>query len=347
MRKFTGKDGKLRIYDRSAILHGQAPLDNLTVDIVKFDGITTYTNITSDVEADDAAFASAFLTDLDDAVFIGSTSMFAMLQFLKDAGANYAAGSGALEAYYFNGTDFSTALTGVVDGTASGGDCFAQDGYIGFKIPDDWAIGANALLAALDADKYYVKLMPTTSPTTDPDADVLCPVDGQYFEVAFAGMDFSAPLGRPKTEEILVLNRGRADANAHYVEGSDDRIFDPLELGFSCLMDDAVNKDDVLIALECGDPDSSRWTATGVSSKGTTKNDGSNLNPAFKDSTKKAVNIQMLFEGLSKNQGWAYYEVFFPKENQTTSEAEDGVTLNCKGGAYGVIERIHGFGNRY
>lgn len=345
--KLTGKDGKLRIFDSSAILHGQAPLDNLTVDIVKFDGVATWSNITTNVEVDDANVESAFIADDNDAIYIGSTSVFAMIQFLKGNGSNYAAVSGALIATYYDGTDFVTALIGVSDGTLSGSNCFAQDGYIGFKIPDDWATGANSFDANLDSDKYYVKLMTTTSPTTDPDADVLCPVDGQYFELAFAVMDFSGPLGRPKTEEQLVLNRGRSDANAHYIEGKDDRIYEPQEISFSCLLDDAVNKDDIMVALACGDPNSDRWTATGVTAKGTTKNDGTNYNPAFKDSSKKAVNVQMLFEGTTKNQGWACYEVYFPLENQKVSEAEDGVPLACAGGVYGVTERIHGFGVRY
>ena len=85
----------------------------------------------------------------------------------------------------------------------------------------------------------------------------------------------------------------------------------------------------------------------GVTSKGTTKNDGVNFNPAFKDATKKTVNVQMLFEGASRNQGLAYYEVFFPEENQKITEAEDAVTLSCAGGAYGVIETINAFGIRY
>ncbi len=342
--KFTGKNGKLRILDSSAIVHGQAPIDNETVDIVKFDGVTTYTNITTDVEADDALFASAFLADNDDAVFIGSTSVFAMVQYLKDAGANYATGSGALKAYYYNGTDFTTALTGVSDGTLSGGDCFAQDGYIGFKIPDNWT---KKGLTDLDADKYYIKLMTTTSSSVDPDADVLCAVDGQYFEVVFSSMDFSAPLGRPKTEETLVLNRGNSDTCAHYVESGDGVIFEPVVITFSCLLDDTCNKDYIFKALNCGDPDSDRWTATGVTSKGTTKNDGTNYNPSFKDATKKTVNIQMIWEGSTQNIGYAYYEVFFPESEQSFSEAEDSVSLSCNGGVYGVIEKIHGFGNRY
>lgn len=345
--KFTGKDGKLRIYDSSAIIHGQAPLDNHTIDVVQYDG-AAWANITTNVEADDASAESAFIADNADKIYIGSTSRFAMVEYLKGAGTNFAAGSGALIRKYYNATDFSTALSGCVDGTASGGDCFAQDGKISFEIPDDWAKGANALHSDLDADKYYIELAPTTSPTTDPDADVLAPVDGQYFEVAFVAMDFSGPPGRPKTEEILVLNRNRMDANAHYVEGNDDRIYEPLPVSFSCLMDDAVNKDDILLVLQCGNPSSARWTATGVSTKGDTKNDGTNANPSFRDSSKKTVNVQILFEGDADTpQGWAYYEVFYPQEDQKVAEAEDGVPLNTNGGCYGVIERIHGFGNRY
>jgi len=346
----TGKEGVLRIYDSSAILHGAAPRDDATPDIVKWDGAAAWTNITTDVDTDDANAASAFIVDNAGAVFIGSDVLFAMIEYLKGEGANYAAGSGMLKAYYFDGTDFTEVLTGVLDGTASGGDCFAKDGKITFKIPADWAVGANTVNAALDADKYYVKLMTTTSPTTDPDADVLCPCDGQFFEVPFAAMDFSGPFGRPWQEEILVLNRMKMDSLAHYRKGPDDKIYEALALGFSCMIDDTHNKDDLKIVLVCGDPDSARWTAVGVSSKGDTKNDGVNLNPAFVDTSKKTVNVQILFDtdrsgGISI--GLAYYEVYFPPAEQNIAEAEDGISVSCTGGIFGVIEDIHGFGNRY
>ena len=45
-----------------------------------------------------------------------------------------------------------------------------------------------------------------------------------YLELDFDVGDFSGPLGIPKTEEILVLNRGQSDADAHYIEGSDEKI---------------------------------------------------------------------------------------------------------------------------
>jgi len=345
--KFTGRDGVLRIYDSTILLHGAGIYSGLTIDAVKFDGVATWTNITTDVETDDANFASAFLVENTGKVYVGSTQKFAMLRFLKGDGVNYAVGSGALIVKYYNGTDFSTAVSGAIDGTASGGDCFAADGYIGFQIPPDWAIGANSFNASLDADKYYVELAVTTSPSTDPDADLLCPVDGQYFEVAFAAMDFSGPLGRPKTEETLVLDRKKISARMHYIAGPQDKIYAPLEISFSALIDDTYNKDDIEQALQCGNPGSTFWTATGVTAKGTTKNDGSNANPAFKDSTKKAVNVQIRFAGVARNEGRAFYEVFFPPGEQLYTEGEDGVSLACKGGVFGLIERLHDFGVRY
>jgi hypothetical protein len=269
-----------------------------------------------------------------------------MLRFLKGGGADYAAGSGALLAYYFNGATFNSALTGVADGSASGGNCFAADGYITFKQPRDWGLGANAFNANLDADKYYIALKTTTSSNPDPDADVLCPCDGQFFEVAFAAMDFSGPMGRKLQEEILVMDRNTMSARGHYIKGPDDLLYEPVPISFSCMIDDAYNKDDIMEALACGNPGSSYWTAAGTSSKGDTKNDGSTVNPAFVDTSKKCVNTQILWTG-TYSVGMAYYECYFPPDQITLAEAEDGITLSANGGCYGVIETINGFGNRY
>jgi len=347
--KFTGKNGVLRIFDGSKILHGAAPRDDATIDVVKFNGVDTWANITADVEADDALAATAFLADNDDVVYIGSTKPFAIVKYLRGDGTNYGAGTGALKAFYFDGTDFSTALGGIADGTASGGDCFAQDGNISFKAPSAWITGANAYNANLDSDKYYIALQTTTSATTTPDADVLCPVDGQYFEVSFSAMDFSGPLGRPKTEEQLVLDRGNMNSKAHYIEGMDHAIYESIAISFSALLDDVHNRERLQDALICGNPnDGARWTSTGTTTKGQTKNDGSNYNPAFADSSKKTVNIQWLMESTSGlDQGMAFYETYFPPDEITISEAEDGVTLSAAGGCFGVVERTHHLCNRY
>ena len=345
--KLTGKDGVLRIFDSSLNLHGAAPFAGLTVDIVTWDGASTWTNITSDVDTDDANASDNVLPDNAAMVFIGSTSKFAMVQFLKDEGSDYAVGSGALLGYYYDGSDFASTLSGVTDGTASGGDCFAADGNISFQIPRNWSLGANSYNANLDSDKYYIALMTTTSSSTDFDADVLCPAEAQYFEIKFSNMDFNGPLGRPLTQEELVLNRNRMDAYAHYVKGSDDIIYQPLPISFSCILDDIYNREYVKKALMCANPNTGTWTSTGTTSKGTTQNDGSNNNPAFVDSSKKAVNVQMLWTGTTYGTGLAYYEVFFPPEEITWSESEDGIVLTAAGGVFGVVEDIYGFGVRY
>lgn len=344
--KLTGKDGVLRVFDSSINILGTAPRADATVDIVTWDGAITWANVTSNVTADDINYANDFIVDSTGAVFIGSTVAFAMIQFLKGGGVDYAAGTGALLMFYFDGTNFSKSITIFLDGTASGGNCFAQDGYIGFKIPADWALGAaTAVSANLDDNKYYVKLMTTSSGTTDPDADILCPVDAQFFEVAFSNMDFNGPIGRKRQEEILILNRSRADANMHFIKGPDSPLYEPLPISLSCALDDTLNKNDIQIAMACGNPDSTYWTATGTTAKGTTQNDGSNNNPAFADSNKKAVNIQILFGTMGI--GWAYYETYFPEDQITITEGENEVNLTANGGVFGIIEMIHGFGVRY
>jgi len=341
-----GKNGVLKFYESSLVLHGAAPLDSITVDVVKYDG-ASWSNITSDVETDDASVESAFIADNNDVIYIGSTSKFAMIRYLKGNGSNYAVESGELVRTYFNGTDFDSVLAGCVDGTASGGgDCFAQDGNISFQIPRDWAIGANAFNANLDADKYYIALKATTSPSTDPDADVLCPVDGQSFEMKFAAMDFEGPIGRPLQAEILKLNRQTMGSEAHYVKGPDDVIYQPMPISFSCFIDTVYNDVSLLAALACGNPNYGTWTSTGTTTKGDTKNDGSNSNPAFVDSNKKTVNTQILWTG-SNPIGLAYYETYYPEEGIKITESEEGIKLSAAGGVYGVIEDIYGFGNRY
>jgi hypothetical protein len=346
--KITGRDGILRIYDSTPILHGTLIYGVQNVDMVKFNGVATWTNVTNELMLDDTTYAYDLILDNSGQVYVGSTLKFGKVQFLKGGGAQYAAGSGALIAKYYNGSTWATLA--VTDGTFTSPDCFAKDGYISFVPPVDWAIGANAYNANLDADKYYIQLMTTTSSTVDVDVDVLCPCDDEYFEVVFANMDFSGPLGRPLTEEILVLNRAKMDSNAHFIEGPDNRLYDPLPISFSALLDDTVNRLALRLALTCDNPSSTYWTATGTSTKGDSKNDGTNANPTFADTVKKTVNIQMLWDtGRSggHDEGVAYYEVYFDDGGITFKEDDNGVTVTCNGICYGVIESIFGFGNRF
>jgi len=169
--------------------------EGTTLDIVHFDGVSTWTNITSDVEADDSNYSTNFLADTDDVVYVGSTHLFGLIRYLRGGAGDFATGSGAIKMYYWDGIDWATAVVGpatetgvendpldyevveynIDDGTEASGDCFGQDGLIRFTIPGNWATGADSYNANLDSDKYYVAIQSTTSATTDPDADVLVP----------------------------------------------------------------------------------------------------------------------------------------------------------------------------
>lgn len=100
-----------------------------------------------------------------------------------------------------------------------------------------------------------------------------------YIEVHFRNLDFSGPIGRPKHEEILVLDNGHVDTYSHYISGTDQVIFDPIPLSFSCFVDSITHvntsygfKEVLVEALQCRDARNNQtdntWTGYGVSTKG-------------------------------------------------------------------------------
>lgn len=115
---------------------------------------------------------------------------------------------------------------------------------------------------------------------------------GNYMKVHFSNMDFSGPIGRAKQDEMLILDRGIVDAYSHYITGNDQVVYDPIPLSWSCFIDDITHVDttygfsEILIgALTCrdgrNDQTDATWSTWGVSTKGSTSNDGSNPNPLF------------------------------------------------------------------
>jgi len=45
--------------------------------------------------------------------------------------------------------------------------------------------------------------------------------------------------------------------------------------------------------------------------------------------------------------GWSFYETYFPEDQITFAESESGIPITINGGVYGIVELIHGFGNRF
>lgn len=155
-----------------------------------------------------------------------------------------------------------------------------------------------------------------------------------FLTVLFAGGDFSGPLGPPRVQEILVLDRQRMDAHAHYVEGSDADLLEPAPISFSALLHDGEACGHMLDWL-AGGPVNAHDLAT---TKGAARRDGTHDNPAFADAGKKAFNLEFRLDG-ERPMVWRYTEVYFPLSECQIQESSEGVLVNLRGWCYGEIGR--------
>lgn len=166
-----------------------------------------------------------------------------------------------------------------------------------------------------------------------------------YLEMDLDVGDFSGPIGIPRQEEILVLDRGVMNANAHYIKGPDDKLMEPVNISFSVLVRDDQQTINILNWLKAGQD----AAATQVNShtlsttKADTQRDGATANPAFADTNKICSNVEYLMETGGTDLGFKFAEVFFPLDQQQLAEAEDGITLTLTGICYGTITRITSF----
>ena len=176
-------------------------------------------------------------------------------------------------------------------------------------------------------------------------------VDGSetpiYLEIDFDEGNFSGPMGTPKVEEILVLDRGKVTADFHYIEGSDEKLMGTVQISFSAFIVDKTQCGYLLDWLdECSNGDSASPpqatnainSNTLISTKQDTQRDGSNNNPAFKDGTKLCSNVELKFD-MSTDIVYHYNEVWFPLDEQSISEGEDGTRISLTGYVYGTITR--------
>lgn len=166
-----------------------------------------------------------------------------------------------------------------------------------------------------------------------------------YLEMDLDVGDFSGPIGSPRTEEILVLNRGSMDANAHYIEGPDDKLMEPVTISFSVMVRDDTQTINILNWLKAGQDAAATQvnSHTLATTKADTQRDGATANPAFADTNKICSNVEYLMETGATDLGFKFAEVFFPLDQVQISEAEDGITLALQGQCYGTITRITAF----
>ena len=172
-----------------------------------------------------------------------------------------------------------------------------------------------------------------------------------YLEIDHDQGDFNAPLGRPKPEEKLNLDRGLASADMVYTGGDDYKVYEPLSLSFTVKVGDATQLGYILDWMEemnngdSASPPQSTNTInsnTLTSTKQDTQNDGANNNPAFADGSKMCCNVEYKLD-LSTDIVWHFNEVYFPIDQLTLAESEDAVTVACAGLIYGTITRDSSF----
>jgi hypothetical protein len=160
-----------------------------------------------------------------------------------------------------------------------------------------------------------------------------------YLGIVFSGGDLSAPLGPPRPEEELVLDRQTMGSNACYVRGSDSALLNPLEISFTVNVTSHATFGYLLDWLEGNTVNSN----TIVTTKGTTQRDGATANPDFADTNKKCCDLEYRLDGPSSDLVWNYAEVYFPLDSVVMTETDDGVTVELKGQVYGTISRSGAF----
>lgn len=347
MSVYIGKKGKIRIYESTTTVRA-AGVSN----VERFDGV--FTDITAAAHSAAASLTGTLLVTAGDFIYIGSQTRFPKVNVDVSVAA---IGTGAITVEYYNGTTFTAitaALHDLVDGTASGGDTLAIDGEITFKVPPDWELQGDA---SLDADKYYIRISAAGTPGTPPNCEQIASADGGLFiETKFDQIDFTTVEGRPRPEEILVLDRANLTADACYVEGEDDVIDEPQELSWSLRLYfplTAGGATKIREAIKCGDPEETTWTGTGVTTKGDTANNGVDANPQFADgltAEKKTVAVQIIWDDFTVPPikiGRELNEVWFDLAENSIVEAVDSVMVNLTGQCFGTIEEIAAFGYRH
>jgi hypothetical protein len=344
MSTYYGKNGRLRIYDstKGRDLSQSAPI---RVRVLTESG-AVFTNITSNA-LDPLAGTNTILPVSTDHVYFGN--LFPFSRIAVDVTTPASADGGAIVVEYWNGSAW-TQVSSVDDTTKVGVNTLRQDGDITWEIPTDWV--ANDPPTA-GTSLYYVRIHTTTSTGTDAVVQLLEPASGQYYEVVFENMNLQAPEGSNRPEEIIRMNRGRLDANSHYIQGLDDPIVAPHDITFSAWLDSVYNKSALPKALSCEATGLDTWPLVGVSTKGDSQLPagltGTLVNtPLFTDPTKKAVCIQAKWEDVTGSSVFREYnEVHIPSGGVTLTEAPDSVTLNLTGGIYGSIrDDLVNFGYR-
>jgi len=173
----------------------------------------------------------------------------------------------------------------------------------------------------------------------------------KYLALTFMGGDLTCPEGRGRPEETPIMDRGIVTTTlGHYIKGDDTPILEPVEVSYTLRLPNVVADENKIIAAHSNPRLASPWQI-GSDTWATTKGDFTLTNgdaatftdPAFADTMKFCVNIEIIWTRGGVTTGRKIGAVWFPADSLTIAESADGVTLSATGQCYGTITSITAF----
>lgn len=171
-----------------------------------------------------------------------------------------------------------------------------------------------------------------------------------FCRIHFIDGTLTVPGRRPRPDETLVLNQGKADSLMHFRVESDQKTFEPLPISMSALihMDKTIN--DTLQVLSNPD-DAGTWTVGGSTfvtetTTGATDNaEGTSVNHVLPQDEHRAKYLMSLEMKLTSTSGGTDHVVIWELVHWENFDYKIGnpATLDCSGMIYGGISRATSF----
>lgn len=173
-----------------------------------------------------------------------------------------------------------------------------------------------------------------------------------YFTVAFEQADLTFGGGRPRPEELPVLDRGVYTSFAHMLQGPDVPIISPTQVTFTAQIDSLVNRENLFNAL-CNPQRLVPWTVNGVTwtnVNGTTilqNGFGSFVSTVSPyDPLQDRINVATLWRTdatATSDTGFNLRECYCRPDNLRVTEALDSLKFAVTLMQYGPVSSISAF----
>ncbi len=172
-----------------------------------------------------------------------------------------------------------------------------------------------------------------------------------YLALAFEQMNFRGPFGRPRPNQILKMNRGLIDTDAHFIIADDSPIAEPVPISFTVSLIDTL-ADNLIDALS-NPLRETPWTVgnqTWTNTNGSTNlinGDGTTVAvPDTADTTVDRVNLEIRYiatTGGANDLVLRFNEIWFPPNQLEIGMAIDDAPLTITGLMFGNVVKATAF----